>query len=140
VEDSISRALASLRAGSDPDDVYGAMQRLARIGTPAVEPLIRILRDAKERPVVRARAGESLEMIGDRRAVQPLIDVLDDPDVELRWSAIGSLGRLRAAEAVPALRRLAAADAGGFSITTSLHVTVRQAAAEALARIEGQDS
>jgi HEAT repeat protein len=137
VDEAVAREIALLRDGIDRDDIYGAMQGLAKIGAPAVDSLIRILKDPKERPIVRARAGETLALIGDRRAVRPLIDVLDDPDVELRWHAVVSLGKFRAVEAVTALRRLAAGDDGGFGIGKSLRVTVRNAAAEALRKIEG---
>lgn len=68
--------------GKDPGAQVLAAQRLARIGEPAVEPLIAALDDND--PIVRMFAAEALRgilrQIKDPRAVGPLITVLKTPD------------------------------------------------------------
>ena len=48
-----------------------------------------------------------------------LVELLDDPDVETRDAAIASVGRMRAAEAAPALGRVLR-DQGGDGDTRDL--------------------
>ena len=60
------------------------------IGEPAVEPLMEALKD--ENVVVRAEAAGVLGMIGDPRAVEPLINTLGDEDARLH--AAVSLGKI----------------------------------------------
>jgi len=63
---------------------------LAKIGYPAVKPLIKALL-ADENPVVRWRAAEALGDIEDRRAIKPLIRALYDEDSAVQWRAIEAL-------------------------------------------------
>ncbi len=76
----------------------------------AVEPLITLLADPSE--FITCRAAEALGKIGDPRAIGPLIDTLQGKssqsrsligDRNLRKSAAGALGAMRAKEAVPVL-------------------------------------
>lgn len=69
---------------------------LQQIGNPAVEPLITVLVHDTDR-IARISAIRVLTAIGDSRAIEPLIKVLEDEDVGI-WaaSALGELGDLRA--------------------------------------------
>jgi len=73
---------------------------LIRIGAPAVEPLIQALKDKD--PVIRFGAADALGEIGDRRAVGPLIEALND--IGVRWraatDALGKIGDHRAVDPV----------------------------------------
>jgi len=93
--ETATAALAALGALHDPralpaaigalaakDDSVGAqaVETIAKIGAPAVEPLLARLQDPK--PRVRARAAEVLGRIGDARAVGPLVDLLKQAQPE----------------------------------------------------------
>jgi HEAT repeat protein len=68
----------------------------------AVPVLIPLLQERR----INSGVAQSLGRIGDRRAVQPLIRTLSDPDPETRVYAINALADLKATEAVPALQEL----------------------------------
>jgi len=78
-----------------------AVEALARIGEPAVESLIQILKD-KDRHV-RFDAANVLRRIGDARAVEPLIQALKDEYDLVRLQAIEGLGRIGDARSVEPL-------------------------------------
>ncbi len=72
---------------------WKAAEALARIGTPAVGPLITLLDDPDDD--VRWKVAIALGEIGDPRAVAPLIARLSDPDAYVRSRvalALGSIG------------------------------------------------
>lgn len=75
-----------------------AFNALVRIGTPSVEPLISQLNQYHS-----ARAVEALGRIGDPRAVEPLIAVLNDDEISVRTKAAQALGKIGNARAVKAL-------------------------------------
>jgi hypothetical protein len=78
----------------DKDYGVGAdsVAALVKIGTPAVEPLIKaMVGDGKK---IHRRAIESLGKIGDSRAVEPLIQALEDEDGDVRKSAVEALKKL----------------------------------------------
>jgi len=58
----------------DRDVLIGAAEALRKIGEPAVEPLIQTLKDWDED--VRYQAAELLRVIGDARAVEPMVQAL----------------------------------------------------------------
>jgi len=97
-------------------------EMLAKIGEPAVEPLIDALGSTDRG--VRHSAAWALGRIGDRRAVQPLITLLADPIEEVRATAARSLGQIGDPAAIAAL---------GEHLTDV--VAVRGPAADALVRI-----
>jgi uncharacterized membrane-anchored protein YjiN (DUF445 family) len=72
-----------------------------KIGIPAVEPLIGVLRDEDWR--VREAAASVLGKIGDKRAVEPLIAALRDGDSDVREAAASALGEIGDKKAIPAL-------------------------------------
>ncbi len=73
--------------------VYAA-EALAKLGSPAVEPLIAALGD--ERPQVRMVAATVLGHIGDLRAVEPLIALLQDADAGVQQEATAALSDMAA--------------------------------------------
>jgi HEAT repeat protein len=101
----------------------GDWQGCARLGSPAVEPLIHALvyADSAARPAIVQALGQ----IGDPRAVGPLITVLANAYVQERQPFIWALGQIGTEPAVQALvSQLAVKDRG-----------VRQAALKALENI-----
>ena len=73
---------------------------LAKIGSPAVEPLIQHLKDGNKN--IRAGTALALGKIGDTKAITGLISNLWDPIPFVRWSAADALGAI-GDPAVPAL-------------------------------------
>jgi len=71
---------------------WKAAEALARIGTPAVGPLITLLDDPDED--VRWKVAIALGETEDPRAVEPLITLLDDPDSYVRSRAALALGSI----------------------------------------------
>ena len=69
----------------------------------AIQPLILTLRDNNK--LVRREASTSLSRMGPA-AVDPLIEVLDDPDWRVRGAAAWALGNLNDEKAIPALEKL----------------------------------
>lgn len=116
--DPLIKALASPHTG------FGAMEALSRIGNPAVGALIDLLKDpqmdafaagvlgkmgVKAVPALietlivsddslRFWAASVLGWIGDRRAVEPLTELLHDEDPEVRGSATKALKEIDAHE------------------------------------------
>lgn len=71
---------------------WKAAEALARIGTPAVGPLIMLLEDPDED--VRWKVAIALGETEDPRAVAPLITLLEDPDSYVRSRAALALGTI----------------------------------------------
>jgi HEAT repeat protein len=81
---------------------YELKQTLKAIGEPAVQPLITALKDAD--PEMRRQAARTLGMMGDRRAVEPLIAILEDDRIRgAAADALGCLGDKRAVEPLIAI-------------------------------------
>lgn len=121
-----------------PDSIYAAMQRLQKTGEPAIEPLIKALLDSKESVIFRSRVADTLAMIGNPKAVDSLIEMLNDSNTELRWSIVQALGKIGDERAIAPLQRLATFDTGGFSITPNLYIKVKDDAQKALQQIKAR--
>ena len=95
--------------------------------------LLSILRDTGLPSLVRQHAAGALGEIGDRRAVRPLIDSLDETKV--RRGAAVALGRMKAKEAAEALRKLASRlEPAAWALSqVSVPTTVAEAIKELLA-------
>lgn len=147
-----------------PEVAHEAAYALAEIGTSrAVEPLLRVLVDVAQRSVadesddtdVLARLKEASDMIGGHM-VEPLTDLLDNPDAAVQEAAARLLGYLRDSRAVswlidkldshdPRVRVQAVLALGNIGDPRALEPLrdllydprqqVRQAAQESLARI-----
>lgn len=98
---------ALLEATDKSDDRRGGdifVSVIARIGKPGVPAVINgLLHDKAE---VRIRASVSLGKIHDRRAVEPLIHALNDPDGRIVRAAVRSLGFLKDQRAVEPILNL----------------------------------
>jgi HEAT repeat protein len=115
----------------------------------AVDPLIKMLTDKTEWKSVRARAADSLGVLRDERALQPLLDALKDENVEVRASAAAALGNLKDIRAVEPLLEIVnnplispplSKETGGiseyvFSAEGQLYSPVRNNAIAALGKI-----
>ena len=121
-----------------PENIYAAMQRLQKAGEAAVEPLIKALLDSDEPGIFRSRVADTLAMIGSLKAIEPLIEILNDSNAEVRWNAVKALAEIGDERAIAPLEQLAAIDAGSFSITPMLHVNVRDDARQALKQIKAR--
>jgi len=103
------------------------LERLARIGEPAVPHLVEALRD--ERPAVRSSVAWTLGVMGDRRRIPALQEVLDDRVGFVRYEAASSLVEL--------------GDSSGFPVLVeglaSSRIDDRYKCFEALREVTGQD-
>jgi HEAT repeat protein len=82
---------------------------LGRIGSEAIEPLLKVLQDVKGPN--RDKAAVALGIAKDPRAVPPLIEALADKDARLRREAASALGSLKDERAVaPLIGALSDAD------------------------------
>ncbi len=73
----------------------------------AVPALLDHLEDMEANPSVASAAARALGKIGDRRAVDPLMEAVDSADRELAYNSIQALGTLRAQQAVdPLLKKV----------------------------------
>ncbi len=112
------------------------MERLQEIGEPAVVPLIAALEDPQRSSILHQRAiGMFPEFIEDTRVIRPLIALLRNENVEVRWEAATALGNLQAESAVPELEYIAKHDKGVFFPMPGWRESVSEAAAEAVEKI-----
>ncbi|MHC4713584.1 MAG: HEAT repeat domain-containing protein [Planctomycetota bacterium] len=100
-DEAAASALVGLLDDKAPSIRRAALRGLAYLkdGT-TVEVIIRVL-ESDRNSSVRAAAARTLGAIGDRRAVEPLINALDDMEGEIRSSAAGAFQMMpdpRAAE------------------------------------------
>jgi HEAT repeat protein len=101
-----NRAVAPLVGVLDDEEPAvrgGAVDALVDIGVPAVGPLVDTLQDPHAALRGRSAAAEALGRIGDARAVEPLLPLLEDPATSVRRAAAEALGRLGDLRAVDAL-------------------------------------
>ncbi len=91
-----ARAVVPLLAAAFHDSERSVQTKAGRaiveIGTPAVIPLILLLKDSEAR--IRKFAAERLGEIGDPRAVEALIPLSHDPDEQIRYIVITALGKI----------------------------------------------
>lgn len=71
-----------------------AARTLCDMGEEGINTLVTILRDRKQDPAVREVVAKALADVGDPRAVEPLAEMLRDPDMVMRQSAVWMLERL----------------------------------------------
>lgn len=108
---AVPALIAVLQADADTDTRIAAAYALGLLGDPrATGPLLAKLADTSEDPRVRGHAAEAFTWHRERRAVQPLMAVLSDPSVEVRFWAAFALGELGDPAALSELERLAQAD------------------------------
>lgn len=91
---------------------WRARDRLAAIGSAAVEPLIEVLRSPSVH--VRLEAMTALASIGDSRAFEAILEMLHDPDDFVCYEAAWALGELGDERAIaPLIELLKEYDGGG---------------------------
>jgi HEAT repeat protein len=90
---------ALIVAVQDPDLEVAAQEALSRMGAPAVEPLVRLIREKGR----STRAAGALSEIRDPKATEPLLALLGDDDQLVRTSAVWALGKVGDRRAVPTL-------------------------------------
>jgi HEAT repeat protein len=130
-----ARLVQDLRNSRDAETRREVIRALVEIGAPAVEPLKEALKARNED--VRRAAATALGILGDARAVLPLLEILaekadtwrltllNEEDESLRAAAARALGKIGDARALPGL--IAALKKAAFGL--------RRAAAEALRAI-----
>ena len=128
---AVEPLIASL---SQPSASKGtAVQALARLRDDrAVEPLIHMF-EGRPDPSLATVLGNW----GDRRAVEPLVAVMEHPDSHVRFYAARALGKLGDARALPALERALDNDIEPITDTQSLRgKSVSYVAAKAIEKIK----
>lgn len=106
-----------------------AVDELAAIGPAAVPALCDAL--GPDRPWLTVyRAAEAAGRIGDGRAAGPLINALNHPNSNVRWSAVRALTQIGDLRAILELRRVAQHDQGRTSWGESVAGAAQSALAE----------
>lgn len=137
----LTRLIDTLGAEGPPGEA--AARALAKLGPPAVEPLISKLKK-RGSAAARSRAAWALGQLGDRRAVDPLLTALRDERGVLKVAAVEALGELgddRARERLAALVRMPVRVRTGDRRERILNTerdSLRAAAAQAVGKIGGQ--
>lgn len=121
----LRQVLAELR-DVNKDRRRTAIMKLGMIGgDEAIRNLIVVVTNQNEDTIARGRAALMLGMLGDQRAVEPLIKALEAPGYQTPLYAAEALGKLGDVRAIPALVRLLNSD----------HDKFRDTALEALRRL-----
>lgn len=105
------RCVTLVQSLGDPDSPahLHAPEELVSLGAAALPALFNALNP--EGPwLIAYRAAEILGEIGDRRASQPLINALNHPNSNVRWSVVRSLSVVGNTRALFALRKIARDD------------------------------
>jgi len=98
--EDVTRLIGDLLS-EDPRVALLASDRIEKMGTAAVRPLIVALQDTN--PDMRSWAASLLQRIPDDRAVGPLIAALNDDDERVRFNAMRALGAVHDPRAIDVL-------------------------------------
>ena len=79
-------------AECDPEDYVDIAGAVGRLGKPVIGQLAEIA--ATGNRYAREEAADALSETGETEAIEPLATMLDDPDANIRVSAVGNLGLL----------------------------------------------
>jgi len=101
-DSAIIRGIIHVFMEGDLEEQIEATQELKEMGHNAIDPLIQIIRDEKERKPIRLEAARAIVVLGSD-SVEPLIELLQEDDIITRMAAIRSLGAISDAKAVPKL-------------------------------------
>lgn len=85
----------------DPVDLP-ATSDLIRLGRRATPGIVNGLVNSMS-PQVRSSCAAVLTATRDPRALEPLLDALDDPELSVRWRAVDALGSIEGRKATPRL-------------------------------------
>lgn len=127
---------ALITALGDPQhpEHASSLESLVEIGSPSVPLLNDALGSQHSSWLTAYRAAEALGRIGDGRATSALIQALQHPNSNVRWSAVRALAQVGDLRALLELRRVAHEDHG----RTSWGEPVAGAAQSALDQIQSQ--
>ncbi|MGQ9926733.1 MAG: HEAT repeat domain-containing protein [Chloroflexaceae bacterium] len=103
-----------------------AVDELATIGAPAA-PALSAAMAPNQAWLTIYRAAEAAGRIGDARTVGPLIQALNHPNSNVRWSAVRALSQIGDVRALLELRRIAQTDQGRTSWGEPVADTARSA-------------
>lgn len=133
---AVEQALREIRDKTRCNRVMGCppAQALVRAGVASVAPAVDLLRRSSGDAPWRAELVRVLGVIGHRDALPLLRDLLDDPQWLMRAEAAVALGRMRDAEALPALESLMEGS------TDADHAAEHAAAGFALVRLGRADA
>ncbi len=101
--EEVRRALRRMLHDPDPSVRRNAIDAIARLSDPAAIDALILALDPQNEFWVRYSAAEALGIVGDHRAVPPLIEASRDPRPLLRRAVVSSLGLLRDSRAIPTL-------------------------------------
>jgi len=101
-------------------DKTEAIEEFAKIGRPAVEHLLGSMRD----PATRWGAITALGDIGNSRAIDPIIEALNDIDPQIRGAAVVALGKIGGSRVVKPLIKVLDTEGRPFG---SMHQLVIEA-------------
>lgn len=102
-DSAIIRGILHVFMEGDLEEQRDATQELKEMGLNAIDPLIQIIRDEKERKSIRLEAARAIVVLGSD-SVEPLLVLLIEDDIITRMAAIRSLGAIGDAKAVPKLQ------------------------------------
>jgi len=124
--DATSRLVAALSDGDNTNRRNSALEALVRCGRNALPTLL----DASHDPDVdvRKQVVDVLGGIGDESASGRLVEMLGDPDPNVRGAAADALGAMGSVGAVPALLALAREDDEDLARLSALCALVRMEA------------
>lgn len=130
------RCVLLVQSLGDPDNPahIHAAEELVALGPAALPALINAL-SPEGQWLIAYRAAEILGEIGDRRASQPLIEALNHPNSNVRWSVIRSLSVVGNTRALFALRRIARDDRS----KTTWGESIAGVAQSAIDQMQGQN-
>ena len=104
---------------SRPDVRYAAAQALGKMGTEAVDPLLKILSTKKDAGI-RTLAIDALGAIGDQRAAEALVQAVAERNFPLRCAAAKALVTIPDARAIPTLAKMLNSD-DAREVTFAVH-------------------
>ncbi|MFX1301275.1 MAG: HEAT repeat domain-containing protein [Promethearchaeota archaeon] len=101
-DSAIIRGILHVFMEGDLEEQREATHELKEMSHYAIDPLIQIIRDEKERKPIRLEAARAIVVLGSD-SVEPLIELLQEDEIITRMAAIRSLGAISDAKAVPKL-------------------------------------
>jgi HEAT repeat protein len=105
-ESAIAPLIDALKKNDNNGNRYGIAQALVSIGAPVVDPLCVALNESATAAPVRITLATTLAEIGDGRAIDPMINALDDDRFQVRQSVSIALGHMGDAALNPLLEAL----------------------------------
>lgn len=123
-EEQIESLIEALGDTNNPAHAR-AVQALVDIGPPAIHPLCEALQHSSW--LTAYRSAEALGYIADGRATGPLIQALNHPHSNVRWSVVRALSQIGDVRSMLELRQVAVKDTGRTSWGESVPETAQSA-------------